>query len=1508
VSQALADLRSTNWKDVHRERFSATPLGLFRELERGVEHWESGALACADRRRRRLQELRARLAADPGPQGDDSEEDGDEAGAEDGERKADQQAKEFRKTWKSAPENRPDPDGFVPRERTRLPKDHELATQHGKEALLDHVRTLLDLHYDEAARARVREARAAARARKEKERRAQGDREGNGQESTDTEGEKEEKQPTEGNKTDGDAPKPPEKRILGHRSKVFAKVSEAITHQRYENFELPPEVKALLRSSADERSWKNADELRRIVRGLLELREDLELHSPEEVRLLAEALDAGAAPGAAEATIGRSVTVGGVRLVKGTRVEVPRETVLAPESPRAPSAKKRRGAATRPPTEASKVRRLVPGPGARVVARRRPRKEEESLAVGDLAELIFDARPLRVAAKDWRSKYGDDAPLLVAETFDGLLLQLGMLLWCEQVENWNRQGRAWTSVRETTEAARWFAQGQRLGSAPLYDGMCARCGELLFGHLNQCALGGNRTHGPPIDADDQSLPPDPNSLRSKQPPFLLRWSPRFFAAMAPAVFEWSEETNRLALKPDHRERPPWVLRGTGRTKAAAEQPWQYCKCCHDALFRPAGTDPAPAIPFRDKRSAGRMRPDPKTPSGPDTGGSSFPQNPEYVERWDRLRARHSRAPGGRFGDDNLVPVPQPELWQDAPEAPLEQLRSHQGQGQLAVGRLYSSMEQSGVKAGQAKYAHAAGELHFAKRNPRAIASTLAFMVGKNDGAGLKIKPDEIEPARESLRYLQENNPHLQRFWSLWEQFKDLWRASPVPVGSGQTPVRPARAGGRRKGHAVAKTVEGMLGDEEEGLVIVDPAEMPPNWKGIAELAAIGTAAPRLGPDPPAPGAAPPDTTTPAVPTTQAAARSPPPGPQEAPADERETATRAELAAAARNVQELSNVTLGDPHLDAKLFPHLYPYGSGSHRSETASVGLGKYLKALLRSVDDRFRKSAAWKFFNLDRIIKNDLYFKERNRRARDEGGGGTAATAPAAGNPTPPPPQRGRKPKCAEDGGAQAGAGENAAEQEKAAPYIFGHADPSHVPESRGWWGKIRKGLYAITEDHELGLMSGMVTVTQNDRSPELLAHVRRGPCAAPTEEEQYEYLLSRRDPRVARPKVHEDPGAAVLSFQRRTLAIKQHFLRLNRATPLGVTKDYFDRTEAQNRGSLHSHILFWAKRRRLPPGYVRMPSVPAPPEDAEGPTERERPPPEKRKEDHPYHFAELARVNAELVRPLLTPSDTKAQGQQHLLWGFLLRSIQTQFYIHSCTVRYCMLNRHSCRFFFPWPEQPEQQFDDETERTAFRRRYKLDDQWVVPHNLYLAAFSTATVNVLLFDPEGAADTARNYATKYVAKPEQYAYMETSAQDGENPVKRFLETRISGACIATNRIAGYRVVRCTRPVEYIFPQFTADPSRRWRRDPEHKTKNHQYPDPDYYLAPTQKYFFRGPDLRHMRIAQVIRYFSKGAPAGRDDAAATPATRTSTPARTPTRTAARTVTSPIGTTTPRRPP
>ena len=105
--------------------------------------------------------------------------------------------------------------------------------------------------------------------------------------------------------------------------------------------------------------------------------------------------------------------------------------------------------------------------------------------------------------------------------------------------------------------------------------------------------------------------------------------------------------------------------------------------------------------------------------------------------------------------------------------------------------------------------------------------------------------------------------------------------------------------------------------------------------------------------------------------------------------------------------------------------------------------------------------------------------------------------------------------------------------------------------------------------------MMNSMVTITHNDSSPELLAVIRRKPFATPTASEKIEYLFKRVKSKNKRPDFESYALEHVFSFQRRVQATKQLFMKRNTLTPLGVMRDYWDRTEAQMRAALHAHIL---------------------------------------------------------------------------------------------------------------------------------------------------------------------------------------------------------------------------------------------------------------------------------------------------------------------------------------------
>ena len=203
------------------------------------------------------------------------------------------------------------------------------------------------------------------------------------------------------------------------------------------------------------------------------------------------------------------------------------------------------------------------------------------------------------------------------------------------------------------------------------------------------------------------------------------------------------------------------------------------------------------------------------------------------------------------------------------------------------------------------------------------------------------------------------------------------------------------------------------------------------------------------------------------------------------------------------------------------------------------------------------------------------------------------------------------------------------------------------------------------------------------------------------------------------------------------------------------------------------------WFKRRRRPNGWTPLPPIQAKKKGAD-PKQRSltdnitnQLADEDFQEDSIYQMAEIARIFGGMPRPNVENSNGVSWGGFDcgtLRIAGLCRSVLIKLnYHHVCTPAYCLLNRASCRFFFPWPQQTYQVYDENTQRLALRRALCDDDQWVVPHNLSaiaagpsvspqlcrefsamncnmhwrprcLTMFSTSSVNVIGFDPNRQA------------------------------------------------------------------------------------------------------------------------------------------------------------------------
>ena len=133
----------------------------------------------------------------------------------------------------------------------------------------------------------------------------------------------------------------------------------------------------------------------------------------------------------------------------------------------------------------------------------------------------------------------------------------------------------------------------------------------------------------------------------------------------------------------------------------------------------------------------------------------------------------------------------------------------------------------------------------------------------------------------------------------------------------------------------------------------------------------------------------------------------------------------------------------------------------------------------------------------------------------------------------------------------------------------------------------------------------------------------------------------------------------------------------------PLGIAQDWWDRTEAQVRGALHSHIVVWWLPRQCPDrsDYKPTQSIPR---VVPGNEPKQQAPSQKSAIAHPYqkdaiyYNTHIAHVTAELIRPHVGElrDGTKWGGfdYEKLRIAGLARTIQSRLYIHTCGPKHCL------------------------------------------------------------------------------------------------------------------------------------------------------------------------------------------------------------------------------------------
>ena len=317
---------------------------------------------------------------------------------------------------------------------------------------------------------------------------------------------------------------------------------------------------------------------------------------------------------------------------------------------------------------------------------------------------------------------------------------------------------------------------------------------------------------------------------------------------------------------------------------------------------------------------------------------------EYRRRWEAGKEKHCKNVPGDFGRENLVPEPNPLLMQDVPWVPFDKLKSDDAQARLSVCRPLSGLSEAGVVGGVPTYAHNTGEVNFCRRNPLQVAATFACVLNKRDGKFLGLSKEELEAWHECLCWLREpgHNELLRLYGTQYEKLvsacnvldSTLRSRGVLPEGAPRAKIRWSKKFGPE---VKAGTLSETLGKEQAGVVVVDASCHPMTYKGVSELTSV-VATQEYRIDVHSPGENGRGWSRAGTLDTDCC-------------PELDQQWREDLASGAKFLVEETWVKGNDAHYDAKCWPCVHPWGSGSLLSEPGSGGTQRLtIRALVRAM------------------------------------------------------------------------------------------------------------------------------------------------------------------------------------------------------------------------------------------------------------------------------------------------------------------------------------------------------------------------------------------------------------------------------------------------------------------------------------------------------------------------------------------------------------------------------
>ncbi len=238
--------------------------------------------------------------------------------------------------------------------------------------------------------------------------------------------------------------------------------------------------------------------------------------------------------------------------------------------------------------------------------------------------------------------------------------------------------------------------------------------------------------------------------------------------------------------------------------------------------------------------------------------------------------------------------------------------------------------------------------------------------------------------------------------------------------------------------------------------------------------------------------------------------------------------------------KMPNPTYVDPHLEAKGWPHLFPYGCGSWYPGSP-LAPSEYVKMRLLNVHNRWRMDPTWSFFWFDRQTKAQLCHQSRIRRMNK-----ATSTNPTA--------------KELRD----------EASSESVNPYDrYGTDVTRSITGSKSYWSSKLLDLLAMTR--EFGQPTFFFTLTQNDNWPEIQNLVKHG-----LKTEEYTRLdKTGHDISPLGESCVNFSTEIIIAFYSRFKKFREMFL--TNSGPVGMVNQMWWRAEYQARGAIHIHGVLW-------------------------------------------------------------------------------------------------------------------------------------------------------------------------------------------------------------------------------------------------------------------------------------------------------------------------------------------